>query len=146
MTSTICDSRVQWFSLWRVTFWRCRDLQAWCVSRPRKQSPNSNSRCDGCGLSDFPIFCVHFRIFWKTSCCLCSEMGWTKAQLKAKANKMRQAQERAKGSTSYPSPSPLATSRPPSLFASRSLVALWLSLFHSSARSLPSLSAIDFVS
>ena len=148
MTRPPCSKRrvFNGFFLWRVTFWRCRDLQAWFVSRTRFLAHNFNSLCVCCSLSESRSFLLYFTIPGDISCCLCSEMGRTKAQLKAKANKLRQAQERAKGSTSYPSPSPLSTSRPPSPFASRSLVALWLSLFHSSARSLPSLSAIDFVS
>ena len=104
--------------LWGVTFWRCRDLQAWCVSRTRFLARNSNSLCVCCSLSESRSFLLYFTILGDISCCLCSEMGRTKAELRAKKKMLlKRATCATKGNQQPAHDDPPAT--PPPLPSSR---------------------------
>ena len=97
------------FFLWRVTFWRCRDLQAWFVSRTRFLARNFNSLCVCCSLSESRSFLLYFTIPGDISCCLCSEMGRTKAELRAKKKMLQKRATKDKDKEAVAALTALAT-------------------------------------
>ena len=109
---------LQWFFLWGVTFWQCRDLQAWCVNRTRFLARNFNSLCVCCSLFESRSFLLYFTIPGDISCYLCSEIGRTNAELRAKKKMLLKRATRATKGKQQPAhvdppenPPPLPSSR-----------------------------------